>query len=40
MKTIKIYLKNCPAGPTTQIYCIKHNVNEDLMSLKEKIYRR
>lgn len=40
MKTIKVYLKNCPSGPGTQIYCVKHQIGEDLTSFKEKIYKR
>ncbi|KAG5684983.1 hypothetical protein PVAND_014186 [Polypedilum vanderplanki] len=40
MKTLKIYLKNCPESYNTKIYCIKHDIGENLESLKEKINLR
>lgn len=40
MKSLKIYLKYCPDSPNTKIYIIKHDIDENLEALKEKINLR
>lgn len=40
MKVLKVYLFNCPTNCDTQIYCIKHDIGEDVSVLKEKIFVR